>query len=68
MVASFLGGAIGSALTNGLDVLTINKQANPDLNILQLIQKERSQLFTKGLMARVFYNSIQSIVFFNFLM
>jgi hypothetical protein len=34
VVASFMGGAIGSAVTNSLDVLTINKQANPDLNIL----------------------------------
>ena len=41
MMASFLGGAIGSAVTNGLDVLTINKQANPDLKIIQLIKKER---------------------------
>ena len=34
VVASFMGGAVGSAVTNSLDVLTINKQANPDLNIL----------------------------------
>ncbi len=34
IVASFMGGAVGSAATNSLDVLTINKQANPDLNIL----------------------------------
>ena len=34
LYASFLGGAVGSALTNCFDVLTINKQANPDLNIL----------------------------------
>ena len=34
IVASFMGGAVGSAVTNSLDVLTINKQANPDLNIL----------------------------------
>jgi hypothetical protein len=33
-VASFLGGAVGSALTNGMDVLTINKQANPDMKIM----------------------------------
>ena len=65
MVASFLGGMIGSALTNCLDVLTINKQANPDMNILNFVQKERMSLFTKGLSARVYYNSFQSIVFFN---
>jgi len=27
MIASFLGGAIGSGLTNAGDVLTVNKQA-----------------------------------------
>lgn len=65
IVASFLGGAIGGAATNGLDVLTINKQANPDLNILQLVKKERMTLFTKGLLARVYYHSFQSVIFFN---
>lgn len=32
-LASFLGGAIGSGLTNGLDVLTINRQTNPKYGI-----------------------------------
>jgi hypothetical protein len=36
MMASFLGGAIGSAVTNGLDVLTINKQANPDIKLMTI--------------------------------
>lgn len=68
MMASFLGGAIGSAVTNGLDVLTINKQANPDIKIMTIAQKEGLGLFTKGLSARVYYNSMQSIVFFNLVM
>lgn len=65
MMASFLAGAIGSGLTNCFDVVTINKQANPDLNIWSLISQEKGNLFTKGLQARIFYNSMQSIVFFN---
>ena len=65
MLASFLGGAIGSGLTNCFDVLTINKQTDPSINLLELIKKERTKLFTKGLFARVYYNSMQSIVFFN---
>lgn len=65
MLASVLGGAIGSGLTNCFDVLTINKQTNPDINLIELIKKERSKLLTKGLFARVYYNSMQSIVFFN---
>ena len=68
MVAAFMGGAIGSAATNALDVLTINKQANPDMKIMQLVKKERFSLLTKGLSARVYYNSMQSMVFFNLVM
>lgn len=58
MIASVLGGAIGSGLTNCMDVITINKQANPDINIMELVKKERFNLFTKGLLARVYYNSV----------
>ena len=57
-VASFLGGAVGSALTNGMDVLTINKQANPDMKIMQVVRTEKLSLLTKGLSARVYYNSM----------
>lgn len=55
--AAFLGGAIGGAATNGLDVLTINKQANPEISVVSLIKKENWGLFTKGLLARVSYHS-----------
>ena len=58
MIASFLGGAIGSALTNSLDVITINKQIDPNLNIYKLIRQEKLNLFTKGIFARVCYNSL----------
>ena len=34
MLAAFLGGAIGSGITNAFDVLTINKQTNPELNLV----------------------------------
>ena len=68
MLASFLGGAIGSGVTNCFEVLTVYKQANPELNLLQLIAKERFALFTKGLTARIYYNSLQSIFFFNLVM
>ena len=65
MFAAFLGGAIGSGLTNAFDVLTINKQTNPDINLWKLVKAERFNLMTKGLLARVYYNSMQSIVFFG---
>ena len=65
MLAAFLGGAIGSGLTNAFDVLTINKQTDPKLRLWDMVRQERFHLFTKGLLARVYYNSMQSIVFFN---
>jgi Mitochondrial carrier protein len=65
MFCGFLAGVIGSSLTNALDVITINKQTNPKLNIRKLIREERFNLLTKGLMARVCYNSMQSLVLFH---
>ncbi len=38
MIAGFLGGAMGSALTNAFDVITINKQTQPDLKIGEMIR------------------------------
>jgi hypothetical protein len=65
MLSGFLGGAIGSAITNAFDVITINKQTQPELKIGDMIRQERWNLMTKGLLARVYYNSMQSIVFFH---
>ena len=35
---------------------------------MEMIKKERFGLLTKGLLARVYYNSMQSVVFFNLVM
>jgi hypothetical protein len=37
LIASFLGGSIGSGLTNVGDVLTVNKQTQPDIKLYDLI-------------------------------
>ncbi len=37
LIASFLGGSIGSGLTNAGDVLTVNKQTRPDIKMYDLI-------------------------------
>ena len=63
-LAGFLGGLIGSALTNSLEAITVMKQTNLDTKIIELVRREGSSLLTKGLYARVFYNGAQSIVFF----
>lgn len=63
--ASFLAGAIGSGVTNGLEVLVVTKQTKPETNLLNIVKKEKFGLLTKGLGARVYYQSVQSIVFFS---
>lgn len=65
VLASFLAGAIGSGVTNGLEVLVVTKQTKPEANLLKIVKKEKFGLLTKGLGARVYYQSIQSIVFFS---
>jgi hypothetical protein len=63
--ASFLAGAVGSSVTNGLEVLVVTKQTKPETNLWKIIEKEKFGLLTKGLGARVYYQSIQSIMFFS---
>lgn len=63
--ASFVAGAVASSVTNGLEVLTVAKQTRPENKLSSIIKKEGMRLFTKGLGARVIYNSVQSIVFFS---
>lgn len=65
VTASFLAGAIGSGVTNGMEVLVVTKQTDPACDIFKIIRKEKHMLLTKGLGARVYYQSIQSIVFFS---
>lgn len=54
--AGFMGGVIGSGLTNSLEAVTVAKQTNPATNIWELVKKERFSLFTKGLLPRIYYN------------
>jgi len=65
MIASTWAGAIASAMTNCLEVVTVNKQTNPELKIMEMVRAQGLRLLTKGLLARVYYNSMQSVVFFN---
>jgi hypothetical protein len=65
MLAGFLTGKISSGLTNSFDRVTINKHTKPYLKIWEMIKKERFNLFTKGLLARVYYHSMQSLLLFH---
>ena len=66
-LAGLLGGALGSAMTNSLETITVAKQTRPDLRVLDIIKTERGSLLTQGLIPRVYYNSLQSLVFFSIL-
>ena len=61
---SFLAGAIGHAVTNGLEVIVVSTQWVPDWSIKSIWEKERFGILTKGIGARVYYQSTQSIIFF----
>jgi solute carrier family 25 phosphate transporter 3 len=63
--AGFAAGSIGSALTNGLEAVTVAKQTNPETKIMEMIREDGLKLLTRGLPARVVYNGGQSLVFFN---
>ncbi len=56
--AGLCAGVIAAASTNALEAITVAKQTNPDKNLMKMIQKEGRSLLTKGLLARVTYNSM----------
>ena len=65
MFAGFVAGVVAASATNALEVVTVTKQTNPEMDIFAMIRKERSQLLFKGLSARVYYNGVQSLFFFT---
>ena len=67
-MAGFSAGAFGACLTNGLESITVAKQTNPELNIANLVREQGTQLLTRGLLARVYYNGAQSLIFFSVLL
>lgn len=62
---SFCAGAVAHALTNGLEVIVVTKQWIPDITTREIIQNEKFNLLTKGLGARVWYQSTQAVAFFS---
>lgn len=56
MVAGGIAGAIAAAVTNPFEAVTVAVQTNNAV-IMDLIRKEGVNLLTKGLAARIYYNS-----------
>ena len=64
--SSLIAAAISAIMTNSFEVMTLNKQINPGINMYKdLIKKEGSRLLTRGIGARTVYTCLYSLVFFN---
>jgi hypothetical protein len=67
--SSFIAGAIGAALTNPFECITVNMQTKTDFNAREYIKNEGLwNICTRGIVPRTLYNSLQSIFLFTALM
>ena len=58
VVSSFVAGAIGAALTNPFECITVNMQTKTDFNTREFINREGIiNICTRGIVPRVIYNS-----------
>ena len=47
ILASFLAGAIGAFLTNGIEMIGVNKQTNPSLTLKKILLGDKNQNMTQ---------------------
>ena len=65
LVASAIAGAIGGLLTNPLEFLAVNKQANPEMKVRDVFKKTSVyDIFFKGSLFRTAYYSSQAVLIF----
>jgi Mitochondrial carrier protein len=58
IASSFIAGAIGAALTNPFECITVNMQTKTDFNTREFINREGIiNICTRGIVPRVIYNS-----------
>mmetsp|Transcript_6444 Transcript_6444/g.7200 ORF Transcript_6444/g.7200 Transcript_6444/m.7200 type:complete len:355 (+) Transcript_6444:13-1077(+) len=63
--ASGIAGAIGGLLTNPLEYLTVNKQANPNVSVKQMMKNRSTyDIIFKGSLFRTSYYSAQAMMIF----
>jgi hypothetical protein len=70
VVASFIAGAVASAVTNPMEVIVVHKQTRPQESVVKItrdmVKKEGvGHIMKAGIGARVYYTSIQSVLFFS---
>jgi hypothetical protein len=64
LASSFMGGLIGSGLSNGFEVVAVQKQADSSIKVMDIVHKERFNLLKKGIIPRMIYHSQQSMFLF----
>lgn len=67
--ASLIAGSLAAAVTNPLEMITVNKQTDSRFNIKDFVHREGMwNVCVKGIVPRVAYNGFQSIMFFTLVM
>lgn len=68
LIASATGGAIGGFLTNSLEFLAVNKQADPTMKVREVFKTTSIyDIVFKGSLFRTTYYSFQAVLIFFFL-
>ena len=66
VVASFLAGGIAAALTNPFECITVNMQTQSNFSVWPFIKETGiKNLWISGIVPRVAYNSLQSVLLFG---
>ena len=58
MFAGGSAGAIAAGATNAFECVTVVVQTNPEAKITEIVKREGSSLLTKGIQARIYYNTM----------
>ena len=66
VVAGVLAGAIASFATNSIELLTINKQTNPNFKVMKYLMQRKNwyNLLLQGVLFRTFYYGSQACMMF----
>ena len=60
--SAFASGAVGSAVSNPFEVISVRKQFDPQSLVRDIIRQEGFyNLFSRGMLARVMYHSTQAV-------
>jgi hypothetical protein len=64
LLCSIVSGGVAGGLTNMLEVVTINKQVDPQFKLTKFIREQGLKSLTQGLVARVIIHVLHAVLFF----